>query len=69
VKTFMARFTRPNGDQGVIYVLAASAGLAVLDVLKRQAPVDQVNVTPTRRAALLMPSPWLAGSKRRDPSR
>lgn len=64
MQTFMARFVRPNGDRGVIYVLAASAGLAVLDVLKQQAPVQQVSVTPRRRAALLVPQPWLAGEPR-----
>lgn len=62
MQTFMARFVRPNGDRGVIYVLAASAGLAVLDVLKRHEAVQQVTVTPRRRAALLVPRPLANGS-------
>ena len=61
MQTFMARFVRPNGDRGVIYVLSASAGEAVIDVLHRQGPLSQVDVTPRRRAALLLPHPWLPG--------
>ena len=58
MQTFMAKFVRPDGQKGVIYVLAASAGLAVLDVVRRQAPVSQVDVRPRRRAALLVQDPF-----------
>ena len=68
MQTFMARFVRPNGDRGVIYVLAASAGLAVLDVLQRHEAVQQVSVTPRRRAALLVPRPLAGAAPRGDGS-
>lgn len=61
MQTFMARFIRLNGDQGVVYILAVSAGTALVDVLKAQGPVAQISVTPRRRAALLMPWPRLPG--------
>ena len=55
MQTFMARFVRRNGDQGVIYVLAASAGLALIDVMAHLGPMAHVSVRPKRRAALLIP--------------
>lgn len=55
--TFMARFVRPNGDRGVIFVMAASAALALLDVVEQQRPVSTVTVAPRRRAALLVAKP------------
>lgn len=59
MQTFMARFVRPNGDHGVIYVLAASAALAVVDVMQHLGPLAHVSVRPRRRAALLTPLlPW-----------
>ncbi|NRF68481.1 hypothetical protein HLB44_15915 [Aquincola sp. S2] len=36
MQTFMARFVRPNGERGVIYVVAASAAVAMLDVMRKQ---------------------------------
>jgi hypothetical protein len=66
VQTFMARFVRPNGDRGVMYVLAVSAGTALVDVLKGHGPVAQVSVEPKRCAALLTPWPRLP---RRQPAK
>jgi len=63
MQTFVARFVRPNGDRGMIYVLASSAGLAVLDVMHHQGPLQRVSVTPRRCPALLTPHPWLPGRK------
>ena len=54
MQTFMARFVRPNGDRGVMFVMAASAALALLDVVSQQSPVSNVTVAPRRRAALLV---------------
>jgi len=69
MQTFKARFVRPNGECGELYVFAASAGLAVLDVMHQQAPVSQVSVTPRRCAALLAPQPWMPGRSVRKTSR
>lgn len=54
MQTFKAHFTRPDGKRGVIYVIAASAALAMLDVLQQEGPLASMNVTPRRRAALLV---------------
>ena len=35
MNTFMARFTRPNGEQGVIHVMALNTALAMLEVMRR----------------------------------
>jgi len=59
VRTFMARFVRPDGQRGVMYVLSSSPCAAVLEVMNKHASVSQVSVTPQRRAALLVPRPWL----------
>ncbi|NRF68493.1 hypothetical protein HLB44_15975 [Aquincola sp. S2] len=55
MQTFMARFVRPNGERGVIYVVAASAAVAMLDVMRKQGPVNDLEVEPRRLAALLVP--------------
>jgi hypothetical protein len=57
MKTFMARFVRPNGDRCVLYVLASSAGQAVQDVMRIQGPVLHVNVVPHQLAALFCAKP------------
>ena len=55
MQTFMARFVRPSGERGVIYVVAASAALAMLEVMHKQGPVSNLDVVPKRKAALLVP--------------
>ena len=57
MQTFKAQYVRPNGERGVIYVLAASAVLAMLDVMQQTGPLASVNVVPKRRAALLVHTP------------
>jgi hypothetical protein len=69
MQTFIARFVRPNGDRGELFVFAASAGLAVLDVMHQQGPVSQVSVTPRRCAALLTAQPWIPGRVAPKPGR
>jgi len=66
MQTFMARFVRPNGDRGVLYVLSSCAGLAVLDVMRQRGPMAQVNVTPRRCAALLASHPGVPAPRRTD---
>ena len=58
MRTFMARFVRPDGQRGVLYVLSTSPSAAVLEVMQQQGPVSQITVTPRRRAALLVQRPW-----------
>ncbi len=55
--TFMARFVKPNGERGVIYVMAMSAALAMVDVMKREGPLSGIEVKARRRAALLITKP------------
>lgn len=57
MQTFMARFVRPNGERGVMFVMAASAALALLEVVDSESPVSDVTVAPRRRAALLVAKP------------
>ena len=57
MNTFMARFTRPNGEQGVIHVMAESTALAMLEVMRRLGPLSNIDVKARRRAALLVNKP------------
>jgi hypothetical protein len=54
MQTFVANFVRPSGEQGVLYILAASSAQALVEVVDRVGPLRKANVYPRHRAALLV---------------
>jgi hypothetical protein len=55
MKTFVARFVRPSGVEGVIHVMASNAVCAMLEAVRHVDGASGLLVRPHRRAALLVP--------------
>ena len=53
MQTFVAQFIRPNGESGVLHLVADSSLDAMLEVFITEGQVQRLNLQPQRRAALL----------------
>jgi hypothetical protein len=63
MKTFVARFVRPSGVEGVIHVMASNSVCAMLETMRQVDGASGLLVRPHRRAALLVPGAPLAAAK------
>ncbi len=53
MQTFVAQFIRPNGESGVLHLVADSSLDAMLEVFITEGQVRSLTLQPQRRAALL----------------